>query len=39
MLNVQVTHGILEPASEHLRSEPWIVGKLAQAVLKDKIDG
>ncbi len=36
MLNVQVTHGIIEPASEHLRSEPWIVGKLAQAVLKDK---
>ena len=36
MLNVQVTHGILEPASEHLKSEPWIVGKLAQAVLKDK---
>lgn len=36
MLNVQVTHGILEPASEHLRSEPWIVGKLAQAVLGDK---
>ena len=36
MLNVQVTHGILEPASEHLQSEPWIVGKLAQAVLKDK---
>lgn len=36
MLNVQVTHGILEPASEHLRSEPWIVGKLAQAVLQDK---
>lgn len=36
MLNVQVTHGVLEPASEQLRSEPWIVGKLAQAVLKDK---
>ncbi len=36
MLNVQVTHGILEPASEHLRSEPWIVGKLALAVLKDR---
>ncbi len=36
MLNVQVTHGILEPASEHLRSEPWIVGKLAQAVLRDR---
>ena len=36
MLNVQTTHGILEPASEHLRSEPWIVGKLAQAVLGEK---
>ncbi len=36
MLNVQVTHGILEPASEHLRSEPWIIGKLAQAVLGEK---
>ena len=36
MLNVQITHGILEPASEHLRSETWIVGKLAQAVLRDK---
>jgi len=36
MLNVQITHGILEAASEHLRSETWIVGKLAQAVLQDK---
>lgn len=36
MLNVQVTHGILEPASEHLRSEPWIVGKLAAATLGSK---
>lgn len=36
MLNVQTTRGILEPASEHLRSEPWIVGKLARAVLKAK---
>ena len=36
MLNVQVTHGVLEPASEHLRSEPWIVGKLARAVLGEK---
>lgn len=36
MLNVQVTHGILEPASEHLRSEPWIIGKLANAVLGEK---
>lgn len=38
MLNVQMSKGILEPASEHLRSETWIVGKLAQAVLKSKIN-
>lgn len=37
MLNVQMSKGILEPASEHLRSETWIVGKLAQAVLKNKM--
>lgn len=37
MLNVQMTKGILEPASEHLRSETWIVGKLAQTVLKNKM--
>lgn len=37
MLNVQITKGILEPASEHLRSETWIIGKLAQAVLKNKM--
>lgn len=37
MLNVQMSKGILEPASEHLRSEVWIVGKLAQAVLKNKV--
>ncbi len=37
MLNVQMSKGILEPASEHLRSEVWIVGKLAQAVLKNKM--
>ncbi len=36
MLNVQVTHGVLEPASEFLRSEPWIVGNLARAVLGAK---
>ncbi|HMS41952.1 MAG TPA: FdhF/YdeP family oxidoreductase [Pyrinomonadaceae bacterium] len=36
MLNVQMSKGILEPASEHLRSETWIVGKLARAVLKNK---
>lgn len=37
MLNVQMSKGILEPASEHLRSETWIVAKLAQAVLKNKV--
>ena len=37
MLNVQMSKGILEPASEQLRSEVWIVGKLAQAVLKNKV--
>lgn len=36
MLNVQMTRGILEPASEHLRSEPWIVARLAKAVLGEK---
>ncbi len=37
MLNVQMSKGILEPASEHLRSETWIVAKLTQAVLKNKV--
>lgn len=37
MLNVQMSKGILDPASEHLRSEVWIVGKMAQAVLKNKL--
>ncbi len=37
MLNVQMSKGILEPASGHLRSETWIIGKLAQAVLKSKV--
>lgn len=36
MLNVQMSKGILEPASEHLRSEIWIVCKMARAVLKNK---
>ena len=30
---VQMSKGVLEPPSEHLRSEPWIVGHLAKAVL------
>jgi molybdopterin-dependent oxidoreductase alpha subunit len=33
MLNVQMSRGIFEPASEHLRSETWIVCELANAVL------
>jgi molybdopterin-dependent oxidoreductase alpha subunit len=36
MLNVQMSKGILEPASEHLRSEVWIVAKMARTVLKNK---
>ena len=30
---VQMSKGILKPASEHLRSEPWIVAQMAKAVL------
>ena len=33
MLNVQMSKGILKPASEHLRSEPWIVAQLAKYTL------
>lgn len=36
MLNVQMSKGIFEPASEHLRSEVWIVCKLANATLGQK---
>lgn len=36
MLNVQMSKGIFQPASEHLRSEPWIVAQLAKATLGDK---
>jgi formate dehydrogenase major subunit len=36
MLNVQMSRGIFEPASEHLRSEPWIVCQLAKATLGDR---
>ncbi|MEQ1645323.1 MAG: molybdopterin dinucleotide binding domain-containing protein, partial [Pyrinomonadaceae bacterium] len=36
MLNVQMTKGIFAPGSKHLRSEPWIVAKLAKAVLGSK---
>jgi molybdopterin-dependent oxidoreductase alpha subunit len=33
MLNVQMSKGIFEPASDYLRSEPWIVAQLAKATL------
>ena len=36
MLNVQMSRGIFEPASELLRSEPWIVARLAKATLGDR---
>lgn len=36
MLNVQMSKGIFKPASEHLRSEPWIVAQLARATLGDR---
>ncbi|MFN6963593.1 MAG: FdhF/YdeP family oxidoreductase [Pyrinomonadaceae bacterium] len=36
MLNVQMSKGIYEPVSEHLRSEPWIVAQLAKATLGDR---
>ncbi len=36
MLNVQMSKGVLEPASDQLRSEVWIVGKLAKTVLRSR---
>jgi anaerobic selenocysteine-containing dehydrogenase len=36
MLNVQMSKGIFKPASEDLRSEPWIVAKLAKATLGER---
>ena len=36
MLNVQTSRGVLKPASEHLRSEPWIIAHMAKAVLNGK---
>ncbi len=33
MLNVQMSKGIFEPGSPHLRSEVWITSQLAKAVL------
>jgi len=36
MLNVQMSQGIFEHASEQLRSEPWIVCQLAKATLGER---
>jgi molybdopterin-dependent oxidoreductase alpha subunit len=36
MLNVQMSKGVFEPASRQLRSEVWIVCRLAKAVLGDR---
>jgi molybdopterin-dependent oxidoreductase alpha subunit len=36
MLNVQMSRGVLKPASEHLRSEPWIIAHMASSVLNGK---
>jgi molybdopterin-dependent oxidoreductase alpha subunit len=36
MLNVQMSKGIFEPASEHLRSETWIVCQLAMETFGDR---
>ncbi|MGE3465540.1 MAG: FdhF/YdeP family oxidoreductase [Pyrinomonadaceae bacterium] len=36
MLNVQMSRGIFQPASEHLRSEAWIVCQLARATLGER---
>lgn len=35
-LQVQMSKGVLQPKTEHLRSETWIVGELAKAVLGEK---
>ncbi|MEZ5428074.1 MAG: FdhF/YdeP family oxidoreductase [Pyrinomonadaceae bacterium] len=39
-LQVQTSRGVIKPASEHLRSEPWIVAEMAKAVLgkRSKVD-
>lgn len=36
MLNVQTSKGIFKPASQSLRSEPWIVAQLAKATLGER---
>jgi molybdopterin-dependent oxidoreductase alpha subunit len=33
MLNIQMSRGIFKPASDNLRSEPWIVSQLAKTTL------
>jgi molybdopterin-dependent oxidoreductase alpha subunit len=33
MLNIQMSKGIFKPASEKLRSEPWIIAQLGKATL------
>lgn len=33
MLNVQMSKGMFAPASEYLRSEPWIIANIAKATL------
>ena len=38
MLNIQMSKGIFEPASDQLRSEPWIVAQLAKSTLGDRSD-
>ncbi|MGI8545673.1 MAG: FdhF/YdeP family oxidoreductase [Aridibacter sp.] len=35
-LQVQMSKGILEPKTAHLRSETWIVGEMAKTVLGDR---
>ncbi len=36
MLNVQSSQGVFEPASQLLRSEPWIIAQLAMATLGER---
>ncbi|MEP6944527.1 MAG: FdhF/YdeP family oxidoreductase [Acidobacteriota bacterium] len=36
MLNVQMSKGIFPPASENLRSEPWIIAQIAKSTLGDR---
>jgi molybdopterin-dependent oxidoreductase alpha subunit len=36
MLDVQMSKGIFPPASEHLRSETWIIANIAKATLDDR---